>query len=152
MPEIIRSIEVATAGLSPPLHYLHSIPCSSPSPLQTIYNPLSIAGTFVEISCECSLSHASQEQGWMLPTPIQAEAVPLILGLGDVMGAAETGSGKTGAFGIPILQVREQMTPPAIPGFISLLRPSNPSLSDVFMPVMSALLTTNLSCARPCCS
>jgi hypothetical protein len=29
--------------------------------------------------------------GWLLPTPIQAEAIPLILGGGDVMGAAETG-------------------------------------------------------------
>lgn len=41
-----------------------------------------------------------------LPTPIQAEAVPLILGGGDVMAAAETGSGKTGAFALPVLQVR----------------------------------------------
>ena len=36
---------------------------------------------------------------------MQAEAVPLILGGGDVMVAAETGSGKTGAFAVPILQV-----------------------------------------------
>ena len=41
-----------------------------------------------------------------LPTPIQAEAVPLILGGGDVLAAAETGSGKTGAFALPVLQVR----------------------------------------------
>lgn len=40
-----------------------------------------------------------------LPTPIQAEAVPLILGGGDVMAAAETGSGKTGAFALPVLQI-----------------------------------------------
>jgi len=40
-----------------------------------------------------------------LPTPIQAEAIPLILGGGDVMAAAETGSGKTGAFVLPILQI-----------------------------------------------
>lgn len=42
-----------------------------------------------------------------LPTPIQAEAVPLILGGGDVMAAAETGSGKTGAFALPVLQIGE---------------------------------------------
>lgn len=40
-----------------------------------------------------------------LPTPIQAEAIPLILGGGDVLGAAETGSGKTGAFALPVLQL-----------------------------------------------
>ena len=42
---------------------------------------------------------------YRLPTPIQAEAVPLILGGGDVMAAAETGSGKTGAFSLPVLQI-----------------------------------------------
>ncbi len=40
-----------------------------------------------------------------LPTAIQYECIPLILGGGDVLAAAETGSGKTGAFGLPILQV-----------------------------------------------
>ncbi len=40
-----------------------------------------------------------------LPTPVQSEALPLILGGGDVMAAAETGSGKTGAFALPILQI-----------------------------------------------
>lgn len=39
-----------------------------------------------------------------LPTDVQAEAIPLILGGGDVLMAAETGSGKTGAFCLPILQ------------------------------------------------
>lgn len=39
-----------------------------------------------------------------LPTPVQADAVPLILGGGDVLAAAETGSGKTGAFALPLLQ------------------------------------------------
>ena len=46
-----------------------------------------------------------------LPTPIQAEAVPLILGGGDVMAAAETGSGKTGAFALPVLQARAHWYP-----------------------------------------
>lgn len=40
-----------------------------------------------------------------LPTDVQAEAVPLVLGGGDVLMAAETGSGKTGAFCLPILQI-----------------------------------------------
>lgn len=42
--------------------------------------------------------------GWHLPRPVQTEAVPLILGGGDVAVAAETGAGKTGAFCIPLLQ------------------------------------------------
>lgn len=40
-----------------------------------------------------------------LPTDVQAEAIPLILGGGDVLMAAETGSGKTAAFCLPILQI-----------------------------------------------
>ncbi|KAF8566075.1 hypothetical protein P879_03368 [Paragonimus westermani] len=51
------------------------------------------------------LSKAVQEMDWILPTDIQGEAVPLILGGGDVLMAAETGSGKTGAFCLPVLQI-----------------------------------------------
>lgn len=42
---------------------------------------------------------------YSLPTDVQAEAIPLILGGGDVLMAAETGSGKTAAFCLPILQI-----------------------------------------------
>lgn len=40
-----------------------------------------------------------------LPTDIQAEGIPLVLGGGDVLMAAETGSGKTAAFCLPIIQI-----------------------------------------------
>ena len=56
------------------------------------------------------LLRAVQSEGWDLPTPIQDEALPAILGGGDVCGAAETGSGKTAAFCLPILQnVQEEL-------------------------------------------
>ena len=42
---------------------------------------------------------------WQLPTDVQDECIPLILGGGDVMASAETGSGKTAAFAIPIVQL-----------------------------------------------
>ncbi|EGD75338.1 eIF4a [Salpingoeca rosetta] len=51
------------------------------------------------------IMEATQHLGWELPTDIQAEAVPLILGGGDVLMAAETGSGKTGAFCMPVIQI-----------------------------------------------
>jgi ATP-dependent RNA helicase DDX1 len=51
------------------------------------------------------LIKAVEDMGWELPRDIQAEAIPLILGGGDVLAAAETGSGKTGAFALPIVQV-----------------------------------------------
>ena len=54
------------------------------------------------------LLRAVQEQKWLLPTPIQDECLPAILGGGDVCGAAETGSGKTAAFVLPILQLVQE--------------------------------------------
>lgn len=46
-----------------------------------------------------------QDLGYLLPTNVQDDAIPLILGGGDVMVAAETGSGKTAAFSLPLLQI-----------------------------------------------
>lgn len=51
------------------------------------------------------LSNYFYSFAFSLPTDIQAEAIPLILGGGDVLMAAETGSGKTGAFCLPVLQI-----------------------------------------------
>ncbi len=41
--------------------------------------------------------------GWVDPTPIQLRAIPLVLGGRDVIGSAQTGTGKTGAFALPML-------------------------------------------------
>jgi ATP-dependent RNA helicase RhlE len=47
---------------------------------------------------------AVAEQGYTQPTPIQAQAIPAVLSGGDLLGAAQTGTGKTAAFALPILQ------------------------------------------------
>ncbi len=46
-----------------------------------------------------------QEEGYTIPTPIQAQAIPIILQGTDLLGCAQTGTGKTAAFAIPILQL-----------------------------------------------
>ena len=51
---------------------------------------------FEEMGVMPELGKAVEELDWMLPTDVQAEAVPMILGGGDVLMAAETGSGKNG--------------------------------------------------------
>ncbi|TCD48345.1 DEAD/DEAH box helicase [Chlorobium sp. N1] len=51
---------------------------------------------------------ALEEEGYSHPTPIQAEAIPLILKGSDLLGCAQTGTGKTAAFSIPILQLLRQ--------------------------------------------
>ncbi len=59
---------------------------------------------FEELGVMPEIIQALEDMDWLLPTPVQTETIPLILGGGDVAAAAETGSGKTGAFAIPILQ------------------------------------------------
>ena len=51
---------------------------------------------------------ALQTEGYTIPTPIQAQAIPQILAGKDLLGCAQTGTGKTAAFAIPILQLLEQ--------------------------------------------
>ncbi|XP_017877954.1 ATP-dependent RNA helicase Ddx1 [Ceratina calcarata] len=60
---------------------------------------------FEEMGVLPEIGKAVDEMEWTLPTDVQAEAIPLILGGGDVLMAAETGSGKTGAFCLPVLQI-----------------------------------------------
>ncbi|MBU0489546.1 MAG: DEAD/DEAH box helicase [Bacteroidetes bacterium] len=48
---------------------------------------------------------AVQEEGYSTPTPIQAQAIPIVLQGTDLLGCAQTGTGKTAAFAIPILQL-----------------------------------------------
>lgn len=52
---------------------------------------------------ECLL-RAIEEMGYSQPTPIQSEAIPHVLAGGDVMGAAQTGTGKTASFALPVLE------------------------------------------------
>jgi ATP-dependent RNA helicase RhlE len=59
--------------------------------------------TFKEFDLNESLQMGLQDIGFSDPTPIQEKSIPLILSGQDVLGAAQTGTGKTGAFVIPIL-------------------------------------------------
>jgi len=47
---------------------------------------------------------AVAEQGYTIPTPIQAQAIPFVLAGRDLLGAAQTGTGKTAGFTLPMLQ------------------------------------------------
>jgi ATP-dependent RNA helicase RhlE len=48
---------------------------------------------------------ALKEEGYTTPTPIQAQAIPIVLQGSDLLGCAQTGTGKTAAFAIPVLQL-----------------------------------------------
>lgn len=60
---------------------------------------------FEELGICPELAQATEEAEWTLPSDIQAECIPYILTGRDVAAAAETGSGKTGAFALPCLQI-----------------------------------------------
>ncbi len=73
-----------------------------------------------------SLAKAVAEMGYENMTPIQAQAIPVVLTGKDVMGAAQTGTGKTAAFSLPLLQ--------------RLLKHENPSTSPARHPVRALVL------------
>src|SRR5438477_11662175 len=59
--------------------------------------------SFAELGLRAELLRAVAEVGYTTPTPIQTQAIPLILAGKDVMGGAQTGTGKTAGFALPIL-------------------------------------------------
>src|ERR1700748_3211192 len=60
--------------------------------------------SFSELALRPELQKALAEQGYSTPTPIQAQAIPHLLEGRDLLGIAQTGTGKTAAFTLPILQ------------------------------------------------
>jgi len=70
---------------------------------------------FETLGLSPALLRALAEQGYTTPTPIQAQAIPLVLSGHDVLGGAQTGTGKTAAFGLPLLQHLAKETPPKGP-------------------------------------
>src|SRR5512140_1031070 len=58
---------------------------------------------FDSLALDAKLLCAVAESGYESMTPIQAKAIPIVLAGRDVMGAAQTGTGKTAAFSLPLL-------------------------------------------------
>jgi ATP-dependent RNA helicase RhlE len=82
---------------------------------------------FEELGLSPDLLRTVEEEGYETPTPVQERAIPLILQRRDVLAAAQTGTGKTAAFTLPILDI---------------LRPyANTSFSPARHPVRVLVLT-----------
>ncbi|HEY0847582.1 MAG TPA: DEAD/DEAH box helicase [Noviherbaspirillum sp.] len=82
---------------------------------------------FEDFGLSPEILRALADQGYVHPTPIQAEAIPIVLQGRDVMGAAQTGTGKTAGFSLPIIQL--------------LLAHANTSASPARHPVRALILT-----------
>jgi superfamily II DNA/RNA helicase len=85
------------------------------------------AGRFEDFGLSPDILRALADQGYVHPTPIQVEAIPVVLQGRDVMGAAQTGTGKTAGFSLPIIQL--------------LLAHASNSASPARHPVRALILT-----------
>lgn len=79
-------------------------PSEEPAQEQNGEQETSSPTSFRELGIIDSLCDACTAMGYKAPTPIQVESIPLALQGRDLIGLAETGSGKTAAFALPILQ------------------------------------------------
>ena len=66
---------------------------------------------FKDLGLSAPIQQAIDELGFDEPTPIQEQAIPALLAGGDVIGQAQTGTGKTAAFGLPLLQYLDPADP-----------------------------------------
>ena len=82
---------------------------------------------FKDFGLSAEILRALDDQGYLHPTPIQAAAIPVVLQGRDVMGAAQTGTGKTAGFSLPIIQL--------------LLAHASSSASPARHPVRALILT-----------
>ncbi|OYO30706.1 DEAD/DEAH box helicase [Janthinobacterium sp. PC23-8] len=85
------------------------------------------AFSFADFGLAPDILRALTEQGYTHPTPIQEQAIPVVLQGRDVMGAAQTGTGKTAGFSLPIIQL--------------LLAHASGSMSPARHPVRALILT-----------
>lgn len=82
---------------------------------------------FSHFGLDPRILEAIAEIGFVKPTPIQSKAIPIVLEGKDVMGAAQTGTGKTAGFGLPLLQ--------------KILPTANTSVSPARHPVRALVLS-----------
>ncbi|MBS1209352.1 MAG: ATP-dependent helicase [Proteobacteria bacterium] len=78
-------------------------------PFAKVRRPAAVAAhskhmSFADLGLIPELLRAVEEAGYTEPTPIQCQAIPVVLAGGDVMGGAQTGTGKTAGFTLPLLQ------------------------------------------------
>ena len=93
---------------------------------EAVHAPIA-AIRFQDFGLSPDILRALTDQGYVHPTPIQAEAIPVVMQGRDVMGAAQTGTGKTAGFSLPIIQ--------------NLLVHANSSMSPARHPVRALILT-----------
>ena len=102
---------------------------AAPADAQGVASPeraFAAPARFDTLPLDPKLLRAVADSGYLTMTPIQAKAIPIVLNGRDVMGAAQTGTGKTAAFSLPLLQ--------------KMLKHENTSMSPARHPVRALVL------------
>ncbi len=89
------------------MHNHNHSPVTPSAPVQTIPSPTPASEStikFADLALIEPLHRALAEKDYTIPSPIQAKAIPFLLQGRDLIGVAQTGTGKTAAFALPILQ------------------------------------------------
>ncbi|KAI0381000.1 DEAD-domain-containing protein [Hypomontagnella monticulosa] len=102
--------------------------------------------TFAQLGLDSRLLQATARQNWQTPTLVQSKAIPLAIDGHDVLAKAKTGSGKTAAYALPILQAilkRKQTSPDSYTAALILV-PTN----ELVTQVASVLESLTSFCSR----
>lgn len=104
---------------------------------------------FRDLGLDTELLRALDDAGYSIPTPIQEQAIPAALQGRDVLGLAQTGTGKTCAFALPILQ--KLKNEPRLPGFPPIrsliLTPTRELAMQIYDNLITYASHTDIRCA-----
>jgi superfamily II DNA/RNA helicase len=103
--------------------------------------------SFSSLALGKSLTDAVKALGYEQPTPIQQQAIPAILANQDIMAGAQTGTGKTAAFALPILQRLGENIPAQRPIRALVLTPTRELAQQVYKSFVSYAENTDLNIA-----
>lgn len=103
--------------------------------------------SFTSLALDKSLTDAVKALGYDQPTPIQQQAIPAILANKDIMAGAQTGTGKTAAFALPILQRLSANIPAQRPIRALVLTPTRELAQQVYKSFVSYAENTELNIA-----
>lgn len=103
--------------------------------------------SFSSLALDKSLTDVVKELGYESPTPIQQQAIPAILAGKDIMAGAQTGTGKTAAFALPILQQLIKYTDDLRPIRALVLAPTRELAQQVYKNFVSYAENTHLNIA-----
>lgn len=79
--------------------------CMRASALISLFYPYPLFMLFSELHLIEPILKSLTEEGYTSPTPIQEKSIPLVLAGRDLLGVAQTGTGKTASFALPIIQL-----------------------------------------------